>query len=518
MVRPVYYNDPKDGKKKLVGAVAFTMSFLKKPVVGITPIKSMLRLKSYHESPVKKPNYKKAFSSYDNIYYRGKKITTPLVVNGSFLLNDKQLQTFFSNENLIFVPGNAEVQSLNKNTTNNDSSTQANHPHTFIPGDACAVNLVSGDVNISGVGTVTYVSNQYIYAFGHSMDNFGAVDLPLHQAKVDTIIPLQTVSFKISTVGREIGRIVQDRNPAIMGVVEPPKGNNKIPMNLSIKSPIQTKQFQFNITKDPRYFSSLSSALLLNSFLLFESQSESTTAFYTISIETDYHSKQINIEDRLPFLNNIEDRLPFFNNVGAVANIAFRIKNILKYLAENRFLPIGVKKIDIDLKTSDYAEFYNIESVEYDKAKYHPGDKVNIRLSLSTYQEGLENKVFDFQLPKNIKVGQYSLLIGNEQILNFFDLFFNQKSNPNHPNDIFSLLNKANRSDTLVFFLFVEKNGLSLQGKDYPSLPRHFQDMLFRTKSTEKKKLFQFASQKYKLEKSIFGFKRLDISIEEKND
>ena len=47
------------------------------------------------------------------------------------------------------------------------------------PGEAVAGVLVSGDMSITGLGTVTYNDGKRILAFGHPFFNLGPVDMPM---------------------------------------------------------------------------------------------------------------------------------------------------------------------------------------------------------------------------------------------------------------------------------------------------------------------------------------------------
>ena len=52
------------------------------------------------------------------------------------------------------------------------------------PGDTVAGVLVSGDMSVSGVGTVTYNDGKRVLAFGHPFFNLGPVDMPMAKGEV----------------------------------------------------------------------------------------------------------------------------------------------------------------------------------------------------------------------------------------------------------------------------------------------------------------------------------------------
>ena len=52
------------------------------------------------------------------------------------------------------------------------------------PGEAVAGVLVSGDMSVTGLGTVTYNDGQHVLAFGHPFFNLGPVDMPMSKGEV----------------------------------------------------------------------------------------------------------------------------------------------------------------------------------------------------------------------------------------------------------------------------------------------------------------------------------------------
>ena len=98
------------------------------------------------------------------------------------------------------------------------AAVSTNLHKTLKPGAAIGVSLVWGDINLSGIGTLTAVDKDGRFlAFGHPMEGAGAVAYPLTEASIVRIIPSQEHSFKLGSVGPIIGLVTQDRPEAIGG-------------------------------------------------------------------------------------------------------------------------------------------------------------------------------------------------------------------------------------------------------------------------------------------------------------
>ena len=107
-------------------------------------------------------------------------------------------------------------------------------PPRFENGGAIAVELASGDVSLTGVGTVTYVaSGARVLAFGHPMMDAGAVGLPTATARVLHVLVSELRSFKIAEAARPLGTLVQDRQAAI--VVDPDIEAARIPLRIRVR-------------------------------------------------------------------------------------------------------------------------------------------------------------------------------------------------------------------------------------------------------------------------------------------
>src|SRR6187397_3677123 len=98
------------------------------------------------------------------------------------------------------------------------------------PGDAVGVMLVGGDLQLGATGTVTYIDDDRVYAFGHPMYNLGPTEFPMTRAYVYTVLPSLFSSTKLSTTSEVIGTLLQDRATTIAGKLGP--GPALIPVTL----------------------------------------------------------------------------------------------------------------------------------------------------------------------------------------------------------------------------------------------------------------------------------------------
>ena len=131
------------------------------------------------------------------------------------------------------------------------------------PGDAIAVSLVSGDIDISAIGTVTYVDDRgQILAFGHPFLLSGSTSMPVGKAYITYTYKSSDRAFKSGYRINTVGAITQDRLGALGGLLgEVP---DTIPLSVRINDIDfgRSREFKVSIIRDPDFFDFLVSSVV----------------------------------------------------------------------------------------------------------------------------------------------------------------------------------------------------------------------------------------------------------------
>lgn len=231
---------------KLIGAIAAGWPFSEGDIGGVTPIHDMLKTFNYpgakgfwedampldaRETPLVQP-IKHRGREFEKILLLGSErdiigrsisddtlvlvaAKTPLVVGGvsdrCFPLIKKELESRMPHITVLQGTGSGKVP-MNMSYTGLE------------PGAAIGVSLVTGDIDLTAIGTLTYIDEQNrILAFGHPFFQGGFIDMPLTTAEIVHTLPSLYSSFKIGQALEIIGRIEQDRGTCVAGILgEPP--------------------------------------------------------------------------------------------------------------------------------------------------------------------------------------------------------------------------------------------------------------------------------------------------------
>ncbi len=246
---PVYI----DGK--LVGAVALRISvFSPDAICGITPIESMLEINEFDQSrpadakaPGAMPAQRASAAAAEmpnellgRLVSAGvtgigpqheplmTPIETPLVFSG---FNAATLRSF---EPMLSQIGISAVQGGGGSATSLSAKPVAGWEKSLNPGDSIAGILVSGDLSITGTGTVTYNDGKRVLAFGHPFMSLGPVDMPMAKSEVVWTLASSYQPTKLPNTTDVVGALHQDRFSGIMGELgdEAPT----VPVHLKVRS------------------------------------------------------------------------------------------------------------------------------------------------------------------------------------------------------------------------------------------------------------------------------------------
>ncbi|MGD8538787.1 MAG: SpoIVB peptidase S55 domain-containing protein, partial [Candidatus Aminicenantes bacterium] len=191
---PIYI----DGK--LIGALSYSLgAFVKEPLALVTPINEMMAIPKKEPAkssfmpqiPIKKHlPLDELFSIYESYFYKD-----PTIINGDRSFTPISVPLVFSGFSpRVFEKAKHFFSKLGFSPMSVSISGQSQEGIT-IPdlnlkgGDSVGAQLVTGDLIMSGVGTVTHVDGNRVLAWGHPWFNLGTVGYTMTKANVMTIVP-----------------------------------------------------------------------------------------------------------------------------------------------------------------------------------------------------------------------------------------------------------------------------------------------------------------------------------------
>ena len=101
-------------------------------------------------------------------------------------------------------------------------------------GCALSIAMVTGDFDLSGIGTVTHVEGNRVYGFGHPMFSLGTCEFPMMTGFIHTVYPRASVSMKMGSPLKVVGVIDTDVSTGVAGRIGPKP--DMLPLSVRVKT------------------------------------------------------------------------------------------------------------------------------------------------------------------------------------------------------------------------------------------------------------------------------------------
>lgn len=459
---PVYI----DGK--LVGAVAYGWEFAKEPIAGITPIGPMLDIWQVGDAEGWRSGNSSRLATGPNTPTGLRPLGLPLAVSG-----------LTPNLSRLLAP---ELDSLGLfPVAATGRTTRPTDTAALVPGAAVGVLLVDGDVQFSGIGTLTYRDGDRILAFGHPLFGAGQVRLPLIGGIIHSVLPSALSSFKLFTPTSPIGTVTQDRPFGIGGVIGPPAP--MVPLRIELSSPTARDRYNCRVIEQDQLAPVLVSVALADVVYQTEGSLEELTLDSRMTLffrpATGQQSAPLVIRHRLAGLD-------------PAAALFRRTRAELDAVWNNGFAPIRVDSITFELRLRRGQRFCYLEAAEPELVTVRAGDSVRARLRLRDFRGQTWQKTVTFTVPPTAPAGELEVIIATADTLRAFEsMRARPLVEPRSFDRLISLLAESGREDELVIAGYSRTTGLAIADDELPAPPPSFSSVVASRSNAESATLCQ---------------------------
>jgi len=476
---PVYI----DGK--LIGAVAYGFSFSKEAIAGITPIEEMLAVGATPDEP--KPgaappviiregvsqedlsgSYLQTLAARTVEGRQGLALSPlrlPLVFSGFAAGAFERARSFFAPLGFLAVRGGTGSQSQ-------PSGTPAEP--ALRAGDAVGVQLVGGDLDVSAVGTATYVDGTKVLAFGHPIYNLGSVDYAMSRADVIAVMPSLESSFKLAAMGPVIGRFSQDRTPGAAGEIGVlPR---LIPLNIGLQTgPGARKDFKLKLIAD-KFLTPALINMAVSSLVTSEERSYGDISLdFDADVFLDKGGLGVHLED---LFSGSYDNAP--------VSLSGLLAAVVHYLLNNEFKDVGIFRIDLNVRALEETRLAVLEKVLLDKYEVSPGEPIRLQVFYRTQREESLVEEVTVVAPALPAGSEFQLLVGDAASMQQIERsqYQIQEFVPRSLDQLVRLLSNLRRNNRIYFRIMASKPGLFLKGEELPNLPPSLKTMFASPRSS----------------------------------
>ena len=208
---PVYAADG-----RLIGAVAYGLSFGASTVAGVTPAEDMRALVESGSDPVRMPTKVEVPERIeDRIVAEGD--ATRAEVESDLSQLEVMGLSGLSQRRLDKATKKLEIRGVERMMLGAAGAEDLD-ANSIVAGGNLAAGISYGDISFTGVGTATLVCGEEVVGFGHPMMWNGPTTLSLHPAEAVYVQEDPTFpGFKVANLGGPVGTIDQDRMAGIAG-------------------------------------------------------------------------------------------------------------------------------------------------------------------------------------------------------------------------------------------------------------------------------------------------------------
>jgi hypothetical protein len=484
---PIYLKD-KEGRERMIGAFAYGWPLMKDPVGGVQPVEYMLKLQHREHPSTTRPgalpttqisgsradaglgtswDVSNSFVSFDTMLARARTgvdddnvtrmrpLATPLMTAG---LSPKIIEQLTP---LMKAYGMVPLQA-------GGSGGGSRNPvdAKLEPGSVLAVPLLTGDVEMTAVGTCTEVLGDRVFGFGHPFNNEGPIALPVGGGEIHGVIANLMTSFKLGALGKTWGTLDADEQVGVAGQlgVPPPM----IPIDLDVKYTDGSgeRKYHFDAAWHTRFTPLLSAAAM-------------TAAVTGVHDLPEFHTLDFDVT--IEFANG--EKVHLANDLvnASMPELFFEVGVPMMAAAQNPFERVSVKKVTGTVKITPEAHEATILWVNAPRLKFRPGETLKAYVNYRPFRASDAILPVEFDLPRDLPEGTYQLVIsGWEQFVSDEKTAKPFRFDAESVSDVFAVLRDiaSFRHDAVYMRLVRQPDGIAIGRTAMPNLPSSRREVL----------------------------------------
>jgi len=477
---PVYI----DGK--LLGAVALRFSvFSPDAICGITPIELMLEVNDFDKSRPEDARTPGKLIARESVPVSGGAMAqivaagagANLPLNYTLTPIEAPLSfSGFSQDALhefggVFQQMGVTVAAGGASSTIPSPKPVAGWQHSLQPGEAVSAVMVTGDMGVSGMCTVTYNDGQHVLACGHPIFNLGPIDMPMAKSEVLMTLASQFQPNKFGNATEIVGALHQDRHSAIMGELGATAA--MVPVSVKVRSfgekGVRTeKSLHFSVFVQQKWTPFLMTLTLFNSISGLNEFAEETT--YRLS-------GKVELDDQPGF--SISTMLAS-NEAPAPAPIQLAgwWGDKFNRLFLNPVHMPKLKSVDAVIDILPERRIATIENAWTPASEVDAGTEVPVKVFLRPYRGERIERDFMVKIPAGLPKGDHRILFSDADTLNRMQSVASMADRFMDLPQTVSLINQERSNNKLYISLVEPRPTVFYEDKTLPSLPASIMNVM----------------------------------------
>ncbi|HET6371944.1 MAG TPA: hypothetical protein VFG76_01465 [Candidatus Polarisedimenticolia bacterium] len=351
------------------------------------------------------------------------------------------------------------------------AGAEAAGDRSLAPGSAFGATLISGDMDMSAIGTVTHVDGDKVLGMGHPFLAMGPTAMPMSRAFVHGVFPSLMSSFKIAGPLDVVGAFTQDRFAGMAGRLG--QTVQMVPVRVEFRRPDGTnRSYRFDIVPDPL----LTPGLLHMSLLSLFAAEEKQVGDITVRLK---EGSRIQVSDDLEVkLDNLfsGDQSELYAS-GTVAYMTYLLLN-------NEERPSRIEGINLLVDFEDDRKTARIEKIWLERYTARPGETVILHVNVQPYRQEVITLDMPLKIPQEAPEGRTLLQVGDSLTLSRMESVAGTADFiPRSLDHLVWLLNHIRQNQKVYATLIRPDTGAFISGERLPNLPPSISSVILRPRA-----------------------------------
>jgi hypothetical protein len=325
--------------------------------------------------------------------------------------------------------------------------------------------LVSGDMGVTGLGTVTYNDGKRVLAFGHPFFNLGPVNMPMSKGEVLMVLSSAYQPNKIANATEIVGELTQDRHSGIMGILG--QQSEMIPVSVNVRSfgaagaAPNEKKFRFNVFVNQKWTPYLMMVTLFNT----------VSGVNEFMDEATYRLNGTVVMDGQPSLSLTTMQASGDMPMPAPMLLAGWWGDKFNRLFLNQVKIPQVRRVDATVDLLPKRRLATIESAWLSQTEVDAGSEVTGKVFLHPFRGPSIEREFKINVPRTLPKGDHRILLSDAETLNRMQVSAGLANRFIDLPQTVALLNQERTNNKLYVSLIEARPTVYSDDKTMPSLP-----------------------------------------------
>ena len=303
------------------------------------------------------------------------------------------------------------------NTWDNGVSMMSVRPNAVLqPGSPVGVAMSIGDFTFGSMGTVTAVDGNRVLAFGHSYTHRGNVNYFMTDADVISTIHGPTSGMKLGNVQGIIGRVNQDRQDGIGGILG--QFPQTVPVIVTVHDKDTGREITYNtmVAYDEEVLAALAPVVVYSSINSTLDRQDASTASLQFSLRSSYGK------------DGLISRRNMFYDDGDVAKVAVtELNDILAVILGNKEKEADMLDLKVDVTIDKGRKTATLVSAVPSKQEVVPGEEITFDTTIKPYRGEKIKLSVPYKVPEHQQPGQLALDVHGGGLVNVAKILLAQQ-------------------------------------------------------------------------------------------